>query len=139
MRLLEGCGHCSGEDRERWRAACPCDSVSEWPRRWTRNPLGSALRGSNPLAVVVGLSLSACKQFLGAGAQKSVHLRYSLAGQDTQLSPERPGFESRWRNDLPGLLSRLGGAPHTNLPQIINVTNIINSSLVLTTFWKGAY
>ena len=28
------------------------DSVSEWLRRWTRNPLGSARRGSNPLAVV---------------------------------------------------------------------------------------
>ena len=27
------------------------DSVSEWLRRWTRNPLGSARRGSNPLAV----------------------------------------------------------------------------------------
>ena len=27
------------------------DSVSERPRRWTRNPLGSARRGSNPLAV----------------------------------------------------------------------------------------
>ena len=25
-------------------------------------------------------------------------IRYSLAGQDTRLSPERPGFESRWRN-----------------------------------------
>ena len=24
-------------------------------------------------------------------------IRYSLAGQDTRLSPERPGFESRWR------------------------------------------
>ena len=28
-------------------------------------------------------------------------IRYSLAGQDTRLSPERPGFESRWRNYLP--------------------------------------
>ena len=28
------------------------DSVSEWLRRWTRNPLGSARRGSNPLGVV---------------------------------------------------------------------------------------
>ena len=28
------------------------DSVSERLRRWTRNPLGSARRGSNPLAVV---------------------------------------------------------------------------------------
>ena len=27
------------------------DTVSEWPRRWTRNPLGSARRGLNPLAV----------------------------------------------------------------------------------------
>ena len=24
-------------------------------------------------------------------------IRYSLAGQDTRLSPERPGLESRWR------------------------------------------
>ena len=30
------------------------DSVSERPRRWTRNPLGSARRGSNPLAVAQG-------------------------------------------------------------------------------------
>ena len=29
------------------------DTVSERLRRWTRNPLGSARRGSNPLAVVV--------------------------------------------------------------------------------------
>ena len=28
----------------------------------------------------------------------SYNFRYSLAGQDTRLSPERPGFESRWRN-----------------------------------------
>ena len=26
--------------------------MSEWLRRWTRNPLGSARRGSNPLGVV---------------------------------------------------------------------------------------
>lgn len=34
-------------------AMLPCftDSVSERLRRWTRNPLGSARRGSNPLAV----------------------------------------------------------------------------------------
>ena len=28
------------------------DTVSEWLRRWTINPLGSARRGSNPLGVV---------------------------------------------------------------------------------------
>jgi hypothetical protein len=27
------------------------DTLSEWLRRWTRNPLGSARRGSNPLGV----------------------------------------------------------------------------------------
>jgi hypothetical protein len=31
------------------------DTVSEWLRRWTRNPLGSARRGSNPLGVVLDL------------------------------------------------------------------------------------
>ena len=31
------------------------DTVSEWLRRWTRNPLGSARRGSNPLGVVLSL------------------------------------------------------------------------------------
>ena len=30
---------------------CSEDTVSEWLRRWTRNPLGSARRGSNPLGV----------------------------------------------------------------------------------------
>ena len=27
-------------------------------------------------------------------------LLHSLVGQDTRLSPERPGFESRWRNSF---------------------------------------
>ena len=27
------------------------DTLSEWLRRWTRNPLGSARKGSNPLGV----------------------------------------------------------------------------------------
>ena len=34
------------------------DTVSEWLRRWTRNPLGSARRGSNPLGVAFVLSYS---------------------------------------------------------------------------------
>ena len=29
------------------------DTVSEWLRRWTRNPLGSAREGSNPSGVVL--------------------------------------------------------------------------------------
>ena len=32
--------------------------MSEWLRRWTRNPLGSARRGSNPLGVVFPLAVS---------------------------------------------------------------------------------
>ena len=31
--------------------ACLHDNVSEWLRRWTRNPLGSAREGSNPFVV----------------------------------------------------------------------------------------
>ena len=34
-------------------AQCRHDSVTEWLRWWTRNPLGSARRGSNPLAVAL--------------------------------------------------------------------------------------
>ena len=41
-----------------WAASFIKDTVSEWLRRWTRNPLGSARRGSNPLGVV-----SACSDF----------------------------------------------------------------------------
>ena len=33
------------------------DTVSEWLRRWTRNPLGSARRGSNPLGVALTILL----------------------------------------------------------------------------------
>ena len=33
------------------RGCVPEDTVSERLRRWTRNPLGSARRGSNPLGV----------------------------------------------------------------------------------------
>ena len=32
-------------------SACLHDNVSEWLRRWTRNPLGSAREGSNPFVV----------------------------------------------------------------------------------------
>ena len=51
--------NCGGEKKP-WPPAVPesltrrpgfQDSVSERLRRWTRNPLGSARRGSNPLAV----------------------------------------------------------------------------------------
>ena len=42
--LMPGCTHVRP-------ASAITDSVSERLRRWTRNPLGSARRGSNPLAV----------------------------------------------------------------------------------------
>ena len=32
------------------------DTVAEWLRRWTRNPLGSARVGSNPTGVVFSVS-----------------------------------------------------------------------------------
>ena len=33
------------------RGGTTCDCLSEWLRRWTRNPLGHARAGSNPAAV----------------------------------------------------------------------------------------
>ena len=51
------------------------DTVSEWLRRWTRNPLGSARRGSNPLgvgSVCVRVSLilvSSCRRSRHLAAQ----------------------------------------------------------------------
>ena len=49
------------------------------------------------------------------------NIRYSLAGQDTRLSPERPGLESRWRNSLPIAPARqLVAAPLWSLSQPID-------------------
>ena len=42
-----------GEEPARAIGAAEHDTVSERLRRWTRNPLGSARRGSNPLGVVL--------------------------------------------------------------------------------------
>ena len=39
------------------------DAVSERLRRWTRNPLGSARRGSNPLAVVLRVTQNCISAF----------------------------------------------------------------------------
>ena len=47
------------------------DSVTEWLRWWTRNPLGSARRGSNPLAV--GRSSHAVIFTSGWSHRKSSH------------------------------------------------------------------
>ena len=45
------------------------DSVSEWLRRWTRNPLGSARAGSNPAAVAFVIT-----KLLGSGKdRKNTH------------------------------------------------------------------
>ena len=44
--------HPSKEELVRCHSQIAKDTVSERLRRWTRNPLGSARRGSNPLGVV---------------------------------------------------------------------------------------
>jgi hypothetical protein len=66
--------------------------VSEWLRRWTRNPLGSARRGSNPLGVVL-LSL-ATRPAHGNHASESAseshddtaHVNMSLVGLQSECS-----------------------------------------------------
>ena len=47
-----------------------------------------------PASIGLGGAITA----LGILFLRIIKIRYSLAGQDTQLSPERPGFASRWRN-----------------------------------------
>ena len=56
------------------------DTVSEWLRRWTRNPLGSARRGSNPLGVGVSLFAELGWQSSGLVSSARTHLRRSLVG-----------------------------------------------------------
>ena len=46
------------------------DSVSEWLRRWTRNSLGSARVGSNPIAV--DFCLEVAGWFRGGGVYAGV-------------------------------------------------------------------
>ena len=60
------------------------DTLAEWLRRRPAKPLGSARAGSNPAGVVFVQDVPV-----------------SLAGQDTWLSPKRPGFKSRTGNFLP--------------------------------------
>jgi hypothetical protein len=43
--------HPSSCDSAQRHLRCTGDTVSEWLRRWTRNPLGSAREGSNPFGV----------------------------------------------------------------------------------------
>jgi hypothetical protein len=67
------------------------DTVSEWLRRWTRNPLGSARRGSNPLAVAAFMmarqptpqrciAMVGRKPFAKCGNWRAVWQRHGLCG-----------------------------------------------------------
>ena len=47
--------------------------MSEWLRRWTRNPLGSARKGSNPFGVVL------CMQYNSEGTACIVHIQGTAA------------------------------------------------------------
>ena len=71
---------------------CPLGHRCEWP--WMV-PAGRAIE-TNSFPEIARCSCHAHSS--GPGHQSFVVLRYSLAGQDTRLSPERPGLESRWRN-----------------------------------------
>ena len=64
--VVSCCGCCPGgrglSAVRRWEALAQVianqallqqDTLSEWLRRWTRNPLGSARKGSNPLGVAL--------------------------------------------------------------------------------------
>ena len=61
------------------------DTVSEWLRRWTRNPLGSARRGSNPLGVVVE-----SHHRLALGERPAIVVSKLLLAQHAQLGSDAP-------------------------------------------------
>ena len=62
------------------------DTVSEWLRRWTRNPLGSARRGSNPLGVglcvffMVPCQAMAIQRTYALIANRSENIKYRHQG-----------------------------------------------------------
>jgi hypothetical protein len=90
------------------------DSVSEWLRRWTRNPLGSARRGSNPLAVVlVPLQLASAAYVLS-------QLRPKRGHQFTQKrkTAHRSKAATRGGSSVPGGWPR--GNPTNPAPQNAN-------------------
>ena len=65
------------------------DTVSERLRRWTRNPLGSARRGSNPLGVVLSRRTNASLVAFAASRATCIlrkDLKIQLAKQSLQSS-----------------------------------------------------
>ena len=59
-----------------------CDTVSERLRRWTRNPLGSARRGSNPLGVALA-------RRCGGGHASTKHTGNNIANAGLRKSSAR--------------------------------------------------
>jgi hypothetical protein len=74
------------------------DSVSEWLRRWIRNPLGSARRGSNPLAVVLVPFRERLRQRLPKAFQRFTEgsRRLPEAPRGSQRLPEGPRGSQRF-------------------------------------------
>ena len=68
------------------------DTVSERLRRWTRNPLGSARRGSNPLGVVLSCRPSAILVALGAFARLGQQREHKAS---RRFEPQSLDSESR--------------------------------------------
>ena len=65
--------------------------MSEWLRRWTRNPLGSARRGSNPLGVVLPSFLAAAPR----RRQQAAHHRRTAPVLPSVLVHKRLGLRAQ--------------------------------------------
>ena len=64
-------------------------SVSEWLRRWTRNPLGSTRAGSNPAAVVLFCTTKAfiiSVQLLAITQHVKYNMKYTRCGLEQSLT-----------------------------------------------------
>ena len=113
--------------------------MSEWPRRWTRNPLSSARRGSNPLAVGRLAAALCClrgRKKEGQWSNPQQPLPCFLAcvmwpvekRQHTSLPCLCPGFDSR-RAHMPCSNTRTSAfekriCPHLEAPGIGGVGRV---------------
>ena len=86
--------------------------VAQWKRH---RPTESGIAGSSPAGVIFETTrpcyqINNTKYRPNTQRRACIQLRYNPAGYDTRLSPERPGFKSRWWNIWqPMMTIRLAG------------------------------
>ena len=103
--LPPGCkAHISSQIVFRSAAICH-DTVSEWLRRWTRNPLGSARVGSNPAGVACGATALMDSKSSGLSPRRLESCRCRMCALRCQL--RRPWRNAHGTPDFCALIAQL--------------------------------